>query len=44
MSQKSGDEHVETRTVNGTTVEVYGCWDKETPENEDADPNDPSVQ
>jgi len=32
MSQKAGDEYVETRTVNGVEVEVYGCWDKETPD------------
>jgi hypothetical protein len=34
MSQKAGDEHVGTRTVNGVTVDIYGCWDKETPENQ----------
>lgn len=32
MSQKAGNEHVETRVVDGVTVEVYGCWDRETPD------------
>jgi len=34
MGQKAGCECVETRTVDGVEVDVYGCWDKDTPENE----------
>lgn len=32
--QKQGNEVVKTVIVDGTEVTIYGCWDRETPENE----------
>lgn len=29
-----GNELVETMNINGQTIEIIGCWDSDTPENE----------
>lgn len=29
---KTGDELVKSYKINGRTIDVYGCWDSETPE------------
>lgn len=29
----AGNELVKTEVVDGVKVDVYGCWDSETPEN-----------
>lgn len=29
-----GNETVETRVVNGVSVDIIGCWDNDTPETE----------
>ena len=31
---KPGSEHVKTVVVMGIKVDIYGCWDEETPEGE----------
>jgi hypothetical protein len=29
-----GDQHVATYYIGSNSFEIYGCWDKETPENQ----------
>ena len=31
---KQGDEQVATYEIAGKTINIYGCWDSETPEGE----------
>lgn len=31
---KSGDELIVTYKINNRAIDIYGCWDEDTPENE----------
>lgn len=32
--QKQGDSLIFSHSANGQQIDVYGCWDKETPDGE----------